>query len=406
MEKLRYKSLTLILIILSFSGFSQSGETITGQVKYHGNTPMPGVNAYLNSSGTVIDQTVTNSTGTFTFNNVDPGTYTISFDKQGPPSGVNLTDAFLVMLHIFNLYPFNDIQALAADVNGSGTITWADYNLILFGYLNLGNPFPIGNWVFEEIEYTSGSRDGVSSKGSSSGDASGTFVPTKSVEASHFLPTTEYVYGHSASFLMDVRSSYNTEIGGLQLKFSIPDGLRVTGVQSDLKDLCYHVDEANNSLTITWLDNSRIGYPLNESEPFIRVAAEAGRGTRDQVYAFGIMPESHFIDPGGEIIPYIGLVMPQVKVCAAQAEEVVMYPNPCRERVNLEFFLTTDSPVVCLVYDQCGRLVTTTAHELLQAGPHKIELDLSAVAPGTYIYRFSALKSNSLSYSGTLIKSK
>ncbi len=405
MEKVIYKSLTIALLFFSLSVSAQNGETITGQVKYHGFSPMPGVTAYLNLQGQAIDSTITNFTGQFTFNNVLPGSYTLTFNKEGATTGVNLTDAFLVMLNILNLYPFNDIQTLAADVNGSGSVTWADYTLILVGYLNQGNPFPVGNWVFEEVPYTSGSRDGVTSKGSSSGDASGTFVPTKSVDASALIPTTEILSADHSSFNMEIASSGHETIGGMQLMLAIPVGLSVIDIQTELQGMLANLDDNRNVLTLTWLDPERGGHELGEHS-LVSITVEAQRGSREQTYSLEILPESHFIDLDGNVITHISLLMPEVKTVIATAAPPVIYPNPCREFAQVEFLLANESEVIFTVFDQTGKLVAGTGDCRMNAGPQIIRADVSALAPGMYFYRLVIIENNTVTHTGSLIKSK
>ena len=155
MEKFTLRGLCLGLILLSTTAFSQGGSNFLGRVLYHNNYPMSGVNAYLHQpNGTIIDTAITNNQGYYQFSNLNNGNYTITFSTNQTAGGIELNDAFLVMLKLMNMITFTPIQTLAADVNGSGTITWTDYFIILIGYLTQGNPFPIGPWVFESTPIT------------------------------------------------------------------------------------------------------------------------------------------------------------------------------------------------------------------------------------------------------------
>ena len=75
------KAILILLLIISFTGFSQSG-TIEGVVldKEMNDTPLPFTSVFINGT---TKGTVTDFDGKFSLNSLDPGTYTIVFSFVG-----------------------------------------------------------------------------------------------------------------------------------------------------------------------------------------------------------------------------------------------------------------------------------------------------------------------------------
>jgi len=180
MEKALLKTLCLSFLLLSATAFSQEENSFSGMVTYHDSYGMAGVTAHLrDSTGTIIDNVITDNSGNYTFNNVAPGDYTVTFTTDQPAGGVNLIDPFIIQDRISGLITFDNIQELAADVDGNGIVNQDDYNLILIAYMNQENPFPVGPWVFEQRSVTmpEAAREGFTTRGTSSGDSNGSLVP-------------------------------------------------------------------------------------------------------------------------------------------------------------------------------------------------------------------------------------
>ena len=65
-------------------------------------------------------------------------------------------------------------------------------------------------------------------------------------------------------------------------------------------------------------------------------------------------------------------------------------PNPLSDRATLSFALDTPSEVRVALYDVLGREVAAVAAGTLEAGPHRLGLDLSALPTGAYVWRLTA----------------
>lgn len=66
------------------------------------------------------------------------------------------------------------------------------------------------------------------------------------------------------------------------------------------------------------------------------------------------------------------------------------YPNPVNTVTTIPFFLKNGGEVNIGVYTMMGRKVMSLSKQNFSAGPNKIEVDLSQLSPGVYIYRVGA----------------
>lgn len=65
-------------------------------------------------------------------------------------------------------------------------------------------------------------------------------------------------------------------------------------------------------------------------------------------------------------------------------------PNPARARTTVAFELASAGRARLEVFDLAGRRVAAPLDAVLGAGPHEADLDVSALAPGLYLYRLRA----------------
>ena len=66
------------------------------------------------------------------------------------------------------------------------------------------------------------------------------------------------------------------------------------------------------------------------------------------------------------------------------------YPNPAHSRTSIPFSLDARGPASVEVFDALGRLVARPVAGEFGEGAHEVPLDVSAFAPGLYVYRLSA----------------
>ncbi|MCK9205412.1 MAG: carboxypeptidase regulatory-like domain-containing protein, partial [Bacteroidales bacterium] len=142
-------------------------------------TPLSGVTVVLkNGSGTVVGTTTTNATGSYTFNSLENGNYTVEPSTTKPWGGVTALDMLLFKKHIANIQFLSGIYLASGDVNNSGSLTAADVLLVQKRIALVINSFVVGDWLFNNTPIViSGGNVTQSFNGLCYGDANGSYVP-------------------------------------------------------------------------------------------------------------------------------------------------------------------------------------------------------------------------------------
>ncbi len=129
---------------------------ISGRVATPGLEPLAGVQVSL--SGSTQQQVLTGADGEYVLNQLMPGgDYTVTPGRpDAAMDGVTTFDLVLISRHILQIDLFaSPYQLIAADVNGSGTVSSLDMVLIQKRILGLIDAFPIGeDWVFIPADYS------------------------------------------------------------------------------------------------------------------------------------------------------------------------------------------------------------------------------------------------------------
>jgi uncharacterized protein (TIGR02145 family) len=236
-----------VVFSLSQASFAQP-YSLTGTIRY-GNasqTLLEGVKIILKLSGSPVDSTYTNVSGTYSLSGLQNGVYTISFHYPQSWSGVNGTDALKIERHFSGLELFSDQVVLqAADVNNSGSINGTDALKVKRRFASLDNSFQRGDWTFSK---TSSGNDSITVDGSNIiqdfyglcvGDVNGSYTPSS------------FSCGQS---LTDTRNgkAYNTVLIGTQcwMKENLNLGTWINAAQNQtnngvIEKHCYSDLESN-----------------------------------------------------------------------------------------------------------------------------------------------------------------
>jgi uncharacterized protein (TIGR02145 family) len=126
---------------------------VSGNVQTSKSLNVPGVILTLsNSLGS--KSAITDVNGNYSFSNISLANYTLTPSKlteAKPRNGVSTLDIGLIQAHVLNKKPFQTpYQVIAADVNGSGTITAAD--IILIRRFILGSETNFGGKLYSFVD--------------------------------------------------------------------------------------------------------------------------------------------------------------------------------------------------------------------------------------------------------------
>lgn len=408
MEKVttRIKLLLLFILLGAFSTFAQN--QVTGTLTYHDTWGMDNSTVYLmDLNGNVLESCATDAAGNYIFNNVSTGDYLLSASTNLPAGGVDLGDAWLIMMHLYGWYPLTDIQAMAADVDGNGAVEWNDYFTIVFGWFNMGYPFPIGDWVFETVPITvTSARDGGGGGGlssSSTGDVSGLYVPDKSFPYSpiEYLKTEIASLEHNVEYTIEFTSAQ--VIGGLQLNLNIPEDVTVTNVVSNLDDIEFHISE--DAVRINWMD-TKLLKNVNTAGITLELLVQDVPGAGS--IKFEKDNSSHFIGENGNLLYGVELKFDEIELIEESPEpskgiSLNVGPNPFVDRTSLWISSQNQTKALFMVFDGSGNKVKEFEIEVGESANQQIDLDLSSLSAGVYHYRLWD-SGNTVLETGSMIK--
>ena len=130
-------------------GACQGPPLIAGTVTTDEALPIAGVAVSLN--GMLEQEVTTDASGLFQFEVPWGGDYSLAAHKEDQPlNGVTTLDMVLISRHILGIAPLQDPwRIIAADVNGSGSVTTADLLAIRKLILQIDSQFPLQkSWLF------------------------------------------------------------------------------------------------------------------------------------------------------------------------------------------------------------------------------------------------------------------
>lgn len=121
----------------------------------------------------------------------------------------------------------------------------------------------------------------------------------------------------------------------------------------------------------------------NPNQPPKRICA--GLNTSDEMFLFYF----HYLDyqPGDENINVENLMqigLPEQH--SAEANEVMVFPNPASEEVNLSYHLQNRAFVNLFIYDRKGKLVEKLISESQEGGEQQVSWRCKALPAGLYFY--------------------
>ncbi len=160
----------------------ESGGTINGLLTYDNvlSAAMKDVEVNLMLDQAILQNTITDQSGNFTFYNIPDGDYTIVFACEKTWGGVNAGDALLILKHFVHLITLTEFRAAAADADNNGIINTTDALYVSKRYVELISSFPAGDWLFSNeggINIQNGNTVNYTAKAICVGDTDGSYQP-------------------------------------------------------------------------------------------------------------------------------------------------------------------------------------------------------------------------------------
>jgi len=392
----RILNFAVLVMIVFLSSQKLNAANINGTVLYQGDStrPIGGVSVQLKNIATnITQQFLTGNDGYYQFTNVESGQYRLTGTTTIPGGGVSYYDAVLVFLNLIGNYQFTPMQFMASDVNGSGTISWSDFNLIV-NHILRGTQFPVGPWKFESSTFTvTNQKDGVPHGigGTCSGDVGGTFVPTyNNIPALPVAQAGEINVVQGGSFTTNILTSNSLSLTAAGIIINYPaDLLNIESVEFKGNEYEYFVD--NGQIRIVWGNPNTTPISFSQNEALVTISGTVTtKFNKEMMATLGMDGNTSLINNKNQEIAGLSFASPIIKLGSPELN-LNNYPNPFASTTKLSFYTPTAGNAIIEVYNTNGQMVLNMQAGKTDIGYHEIILDATKLSKGCYVCKMRIL---------------
>ncbi len=389
MKKFLY-SLALLLISTIISVQTLHAAEVIGQVLYQDDSTRPVNNVKVilkNVDDNSFSTYITGGDGYYYFYNLPNGNYQVTGSKTLPGGGVTLLDAQMVAAYLNGQIQFNSLQMLAADVNGSGNVTWGDHQLIL-NHIRKGTPFPAGPWQFEtEIFSLFNLKEGIPKGigGTCSGDVGGTFVPTiNNINALPIAQEGNITISAGKPFTTSIEAREEFSIIGAGIIINYPSELmQIESVE--FKGYDYEYSIADGQIRLVWSDFDCNPVTFSKNEAIITLHGISTLAfTEDLTANLSFAGTTSFVDPSLREITKLHLASPVIRI-KKDLLKLSSFPNPFTASTSLRIYTPEDGIGTIEIYTATGKLYKVISAGNLNAGDNEISLNGTQMPRGYYL---------------------
>ena len=380
---------------------------VSGNVQTSKSLNVPGVTLTLsNSSGS--KSAITDANGNYSFTNISLANYTLTPSKlteAKPRNGVSTLDIGLIQAHVLNKKPFQTpYQVIAADVNGSGSITTADIILLRrfilgaesnFGgklysfvdkkhvFTNLLNPFPFPQSININSTQNQVVGDFIGVK---LGDVNFDNTPQSFIPKASRDRKIEFVYEiitptvskHSNEVIYRIKSAKQQELLGMQFTLNWDNKLaELMAVEHNPMGIFLANETGNNgTLGLSWNAGSGTPKMLQENEVVfeIRVKLNA-RYMSVPLNMNDDLLEREAFDADFKV-KELSLKLENVSNPAYSTEvKLNVFPNPAQGNFTLNFNSNMSEKGYILLTDMLGRTLVNQEIQISK-GMNNVMIDI------------------------------
>jgi hypothetical protein len=372
---------------------------LTGIFSYNNSsdTPLDSVWIFLIQDGDILDSTRTNLDGSYTFQDVYSGTYTITAQTNKGWAGVNGTDALKILRHFTGLSNLGiPIRITAADVNNSGGVNATDALGVSRRFVGLDTSFTKGDWIFERpgggnYLYMQDTDQSVNFYGLCVGDVNGSNIPPqgdKNIFGVEINSLATIQAGPGDEIFIPVAINREENIGAISLVLNYPAELMtVTGVNICQGTPVFSVKPG--ILKLVWADLNPIHTLESEPIAFIKIvlSEEFSPGERIEILNGSNLTE--VCDWEGNPLRDIQVYIPTISCSENSRPRVIyLYPNPVRQYSSLIFTSPESGSAEVSIYNLFGICVDSFEVSAISMGLNNIPILVKDWVKGEYILNF------------------
>ena len=353
--------------------------SVTGLVRYGNNAQTALNNSTVllkNTLGATVATATSGSNGSFSMNNVVPGSYTLEVSTTKPWGGVTASDALLAVRHATGAVLQTGLRLVACDVNGNGAVNSGDALLINRRFSGSITTFSVGSWYFQQpaVTVTSGAlTQNISAI--CYGDVNASYSPVARGDAGLVLVADQATAHHGA---LPLALDRDLGLGSLSLELNVPSGVRVTGIRSLVGgDLSWHT--ANGRLRLGWFSAEEVAVQAGQVAFVVETEITRTNDVAGHEWTLGKVAEA--TDAWAVNHPQVGLRIPSL---AAPKALALVAPQPVNQGENIRLVLNLDraASLQVEVRDLLGRSVRPLRQ--VSAGAGAGELSLEGLSSGRY----------------------
>lgn len=413
-----FRLLSILLVVpLIFINQLFSQNEVSGHYYYHGDPTMPMANISVNLydiNNNFITSDLTNPFGEFTLNNIPNGDYVISSETAVEAGGVDLYDALLVFWAAHGWIELNEVEFAASDVDADGDVDMHDFQLIFVRYLIQGDPFPGGDWAFDDISVNFTSRSlgdtlTINTWATSRGDVEGVWEPSgRDID---LYSTGYYLLSKTdkqETTKFAIASNYEGELNGFDLNLVYPiDKINIVSISGPDENFNYSVDDESGIIRANWLKQSQEASSVSGDRLFVIEVAGIQSEQIDNGELVGLLPGGLLIDNENNKLNNTEIKLPLLENEQLTNVDLSAYPNPVVS--NLKFNISTTSKfsqASLEIYDLSGRIVLDINNIEIHEGEQEMLVNTEGLLPGNYVYSFNFIGEGEKNIRGHFVKSK
>ena len=375
-------------------------------------------------TGNMLDNTFSTNTG-YTLSELVGGNYTIRPTKQNEllkTNGVSVADALLIQAHILGKTILNSpYKLIAADVDGSGTITTLDILYLKRFILGLDTTFK-GNrtWAFVDKNYIFPNpanpfpyKDSIriyslnksvipcNFIGVKLGDVRYDWNAALFGELSNKIKPISIYYDKAVSdgssiIKMPVRVKDFNNIAGLQytLEFNA-NKLSFVGIENNVLSVEYASNHSSEGkVPILWMNNNGTGKTIQDSTIIMELVFNTkGETNLDGVSISSSLISAEAWDANWNKIKIVKAVSTPIK----NTEDFIVSPNPSNGIVQLKWLLNQSKTVTIQLFNSIGKLITQQSVTANANGVTSINLEQKAkLTAGIYYVKVLGINSDTV----------
>jgi len=353
--------------------------SVTGLVRYGNNAQTALNNSTVllkNALGATVATATSGSNGSFSMNNVVPGSYTLEASTTKPWGGVTASDALLAVRHATGAVLQTGLRLVACDVNGNAAVNSGDALLINRRFSGSITTFSVGSWYFEQpaVTVTSGALT-QNFSAICYGDVNASYSPVARGDAGLVIVADQATAHHGA---LPLALDRDLGLGSLSLELNVPAGVRVTRIRSLVGgDLSWHT--ANGRLRLGWFSAEEVAVQAGQVAFVVETEIARNNDIAGHEWTLGSVAEA--TDAWAVNHPQVGLRIPSLSAPKALA---LVAPQPVNQGENIRLVLNLDraASLQVEVRDLLGRSVRPLRQ--ISAGAGAGELSLEGLSSGRY----------------------